>query len=69
MNIIGLLRRLIDEQLRPGREGTATTSGHAPVVGVSAGRAHFALYFDATAGVTHRTGVYGRGRYGRVRYR
>lgn len=67
MDLVQIVRRLVDRQARPARRGEATVPGHRVEAAAKGGGNRFLMRMAAD-GTVMRRGLYGRARYGRERY-
>jgi len=67
VDLVQIVRRLVDRQVRPTLRGATTTAAGRAGVAAASGGNHFLMRMAAD-GTVLRRGLYGRGRYGRERY-
>jgi hypothetical protein len=65
MDIVQIVRRVVDRQVRPALRGATTTAAGRSGAAAMGGGNRFLMRMTAEGGVLRR-GLYGRGRYGRV---
>ncbi len=67
MELVQIVRRVVDRQVRPALGGGATTARGRAAGAAKGGGNRFLMRMTA-GGTVLRRGVYGRGRYGVERY-
>lgn len=67
MELVQIIGRIVDRQVRPGLRGAATTAAGRMDAAGKAGENCFLMRMGSD-GTVLRRGLYGRGRYGQVRY-
>ncbi len=67
MELVQLVKRLVERQIRPAQRGSTTTNFRRGALAVRSGRESFLMRRGPT-GLIYVLGLYGRGRYGRERY-
>jgi len=67
MDLVQIVRRLVDRQVRPARRGEATVPSERSEAAAKGGGNRFLMRMTAEGDVMRR-GLYGRGRYGVERY-
>lgn len=65
MELVQVVRRVVDRQVRPALRGTATTAARRSEGAARSGGNCFLMRMAAD-GTVIRRGLYGRGRYGQV---
>jgi len=69
MSQVATIREQIDRQIRPGQARAATVSNRLPTASVlGSTKTTVANRYDWDDETNHRYGLYGRTRYGAVRY-
>ena len=69
MNELDILRRIIDGRIRPGQRNAATIAERQVEKGsAGAGRPRMINCYNHSAAEDRKYGLYGRARYGSVRY-
>ncbi|MBU0610888.1 MAG: hypothetical protein KKI08_23615 [Armatimonadetes bacterium] len=67
MELVQIVRRIVDRQVRPAESGKATTDSGRSEAAAKGGGNRFLMRMAAD-GTVMRRGLYGRGRYGVERY-